>query len=154
VWGGRFRLPFCQLLNLASGLPRKFQWPGAMSSLTVARQRGICTRFPILLKVRRTRELFQSRMTVIAGRGEVNAALPKRAELADVIPKGRAGASKRDLTTASGCSGVQRIPIPTTTCARYSPENATHAASRRKVPLLRSFGPQIRDDKLQECSGP
>jgi len=67
-------------------------------------------------------------------------------QLADVIPKGRAGASGRDLTTASGCTGVQRIS--TTTCDRYSPENATHAASRRKVPLLRSFGPQIRDDKV------
>jgi hypothetical protein len=41
---------------LPQAFPEKFQWPGAMSSLTVARQRGICTRFPILLKARRTRE--------------------------------------------------------------------------------------------------
>jgi hypothetical protein len=33
---------------LASGLPRSLQWPGAMSSLTVARQRGNFTRFPVL----------------------------------------------------------------------------------------------------------
>ena len=64
------------LARLSSGphpfLPRAFpeptlQWPAAMSSLTVARQRGICTRFPILLSMRRTRELiFESLKNVNA----------------------------------------------------------------------------------------
>jgi hypothetical protein len=35
------------------GLPGNFQWPRAMSSLTVARQRGICTRFPVFAQRRR-----------------------------------------------------------------------------------------------------
>ena len=60
VWGGRPRPPICHSSNFASDLPRKnLQWPGAMSSLTVARQRGIFTRFPVLLKARRTREPIQ-----------------------------------------------------------------------------------------------
>jgi len=34
-------------IRFCSGLPGIFQWPAAMFSLTVARQRGILTRFPV-----------------------------------------------------------------------------------------------------------
>src|SRR6266487_1234299 len=45
----------------------KLQWPGAISSLTVARQRGICTRFPVPLERGRTREpFFESLKNVLA----------------------------------------------------------------------------------------
>jgi len=37
-----------QFAVLPSAFPGGSQWPAAFSSLTVARQRGICTRFPIL----------------------------------------------------------------------------------------------------------
>jgi prevent-host-death family protein len=53
---GAFACLFVTYSILPRAFPEKFQWPGAMSSLTVARQRGIYTRFPILLKARRTRE--------------------------------------------------------------------------------------------------
>ena len=49
-----YHVPRC-----ASGLPGFLQWPGAMSSLTVARQRGICTRFPVLLVREERANLFQ-----------------------------------------------------------------------------------------------
>jgi hypothetical protein len=41
----------------ATGLPRALlQWPAAMSSLTVARQRGIYTRFPTSVRSDEMRE--------------------------------------------------------------------------------------------------
>jgi hypothetical protein len=50
LWRGRLARELVTYSLLPRAFPEKFQWPGAMSSLTVARQRGIYTRFPILLK--------------------------------------------------------------------------------------------------------
>src|SRR5579864_3833687 len=47
--------------DVAVGLPGISQWPRAISSLTVARQRGICTRFPVFAERQRRafRKTFQ-----------------------------------------------------------------------------------------------
>src|SRR3954462_11219330 len=37
----------------SAAFPGNSQWPRAMSSLTVARQRGICTRFPVFAERRK-----------------------------------------------------------------------------------------------------
>ena len=57
--------PTEQESSSAPALPGFLQWPEAMSSLTVARQRGTCTRFPVLVcanyvSLTRTRERIES----------------------------------------------------------------------------------------------
>jgi len=46
MWAFCPHQPWAQHPVATTGLPRFPQWPVAVSSLTVARQRGICTRFP------------------------------------------------------------------------------------------------------------
>jgi len=57
LWGGqpprlsgRACSPSLELPLLPRAFPDHSGGPGAVSSLTVARQRGSCTRFPVLLK--------------------------------------------------------------------------------------------------------
>ena len=134
---------------LPRAFPEKFQWPGAMSSLTVARQRGICTRFPILLKARRTREPLLKQDESKSRQGECQSHdLESFRRSSAVIPNGRAAASEKDRTMRVLLQPVKFVPPQ-----KQSIECALRTAPEAQSDVGRSAARRLRarDGKISGC---